>query len=110
MMWTRWVRRSKSAPARRSSPPENLGPFRKGQIGRDDQADLLVVLAEEAEEILGSCFCERDISEFVDEDQVAATDLSFQTTYLSLLPGLVVEVDQSGCGKRGDSLPLPTVC
>jgi hypothetical protein len=83
MMCTWWVRRSSRAPV---------------CVGRQDQAHLLVALAEEAKQMLRTVAVQWDVAQFVDDDQVRGVlllDLFFQLQDLPFLAGFRVEVGQT---------------
>ena len=51
---------------------EDLGPFSEGQIGGDDHRCLLIELGDQVKEQLAGVFGERQIAQFVEDDQVKA--------------------------------------
>lgn len=55
---------------------EDCDPFPELQIGRDDDAGLLVELADQMEEQRASGFGERDVAQLVDDDAVQGRQLS----------------------------------
>ena len=57
---------------------ERVGLVGERQIGGDDQAALFVAAAEEAEEVFGSGFVQRQVVQFVDHDQIGPRDAGFQ--------------------------------
>jgi len=79
---------------------QHLGPIRKRQIRRHNQAGLLVALAEEAEQVLGPHPVQRQIAELIHNDQIAPPDRLFQLQDRSFLTGLEIGVHQSGGGEE----------
>ena len=55
--------------------PQHLGPLFKGQVGRHDQAGALVSPADDVEQQLSSRFGERDVTRFVQQDEVLPVQL-----------------------------------
>src|SRR3954447_26580521 len=51
---------------------EHGRPFAKGEIGSDDDGCLLVEAADEVEQELPAGLCERQVAEFVEDDEVHA--------------------------------------
>ena len=49
---------------------EDLGPFTEGEVGGDDQAGALVEFAQEMEQQCAAGLRERQIAEFIENDQV----------------------------------------
>ena len=49
---------------------EHVGPFREAQVGGDDQAGLLVELAEQVEQQRTAGLAERQIAEFIEDDEI----------------------------------------
>ena len=87
---------------------EDLRPFREWKIGRHDQAGLLVAPAEEAEQMLGATAIQRDVTEFVDYDQVIAGDVLLQPQYLAFFPGFDVGVHQTRDREETDLVSAST--
>ena len=54
------------------SPAGPLPPIRKGEIGGDQQRRVLVELADQVEQQLAAGLAERQIAEFVDDDDIVA--------------------------------------
>ena len=57
---------------------EHGGPLVKGQIDRDQRAASVVSLAEDVELQLGPNHRERNIAEFVDDQQLEAGELTLK--------------------------------
>ena len=74
---------------------KHLGPIGKRQVRCHDQARLLIALTEEAEQVLGAHAIQRDIAQFIHNDQSTASDVLLQLQDRPLLPGLDVRVDQT---------------
>jgi hypothetical protein len=83
---------------------EDLRPLGEGQVGGYDDGGLFGSLCDHLEEQLGGDFGQRDIAEFIDDDQLHA-GLAGQHAPQTLLPLRFDElVDQrSGCGKAHSS-------
>jgi len=62
----------------RSGQAGVAGPFRERQVSCDDQAHLLVALAEESEQVLGPARVHRQVAQFVHDDQIPLADVAFQ--------------------------------
>jgi hypothetical protein len=54
---------------------EHAGPFAEGEIGGDDDRGALVELADEMEQQLAAGLGEREIAEFVEDDDVEASEI-----------------------------------
>ena len=93
---------------------ENLRPIGKGEIGCDQQRRVLIELADQVEQQLAASLAERQVAEFVDDDEIIAQQLLGQAAASAgglLLLELVDQIDQieessSSPGaddRRGDS-------
>src|SRR6266702_1810862 len=51
---------------------EDLGPFTEGQVGGDDQAAAFVAFGEDLEDELGGAVGQREVAEFVEDDELGA--------------------------------------
>ena len=51
---------------------EHLGPIGEGEIGGDQQRGVFVELADQVEQQLAARLAEREIAQFVDDDEVIA--------------------------------------
>ena len=51
---------------------EDTGPLTEGQVGGDDDRGALVEPADEMEQELTAGLCERQIAEFIEDDEVHA--------------------------------------
>ena len=54
---------------------EDLGPIGEGKIGGDEQRGVLIGLADQMEQELTAGLAEREIAEFVDDDEIVAQQL-----------------------------------
>ena len=87
---------------------EHLRPIGEGEIGGDEQRRVLVELADQVEQQLAAGLAERQIAEFVDDDEIVAQQLLGQPTAATgglLLLELIDQIDQveeaspgAGCG------------
>ena len=76
---------------------EHLWPIGEGEIGGDPAASVFIELADEMEEQLAAGLAERQIAEFVDDDEIVTQQLFAQpatTTSGLFLFQLVDEADQ----------------
>ena len=62
---------------------EGLRPIGEGEIGGDQQRGVLVELADQMEQQLSAGLAERQIAEFVDDDEVVAQQLLGQPAALA---------------------------
>jgi hypothetical protein len=51
---------------------EDLGPFAERQVGGDDQAAAFVAFGEDLEDELGGAVGQREVAEFVKDDELGA--------------------------------------
>jgi len=75
----------------------DLVPIGEGEIGGDQQRGVFVELADQVEQQLAARLAERQIAEFVDDDEIVAQQLlgqSAATTGGFLLLQLIDEIDQ----------------
>ena len=76
---------------------EYLRPIGEGEIGGDQQRGVFVEFADQVEQQLAARLAERQIAEFVDDDEIVAQQLLGQpatTTGGLLLLQLIDEIDQ----------------
>ena len=76
---------------------EHLGPIGEGEVGGDQQRGVLVELADEMEQQLPAGLAEREIAEFIDDDEIVAEQFLGQAAALArglLLFELVDEIDE----------------
>jgi hypothetical protein len=87
---------------------EDLGPLREGHIGGDDDGGLFGSLGDGLEEQFGGDFGERNVAEFIDEDQIHAGPAGQHSAQV-LLPLCLDElVDQRSGSRKAHSPTLPT--
>ena len=95
---------------------EHLGPIGEGKVGGDQQGGVLVELADQMEQQLATGLAERQIAEFVDDDEIMAQQLLCQPAAAAgglLLLELIDQIDQveeaspgataDDCGGDGDA-------
>ena len=76
---------------------EDLRPVSERQVGGDEQRRVLVKLADQMEQQLAAGLAERQVAEFVDDDDVVAQQRLSQpsaTTGRFLLLELIDQIDQ----------------
>ncbi len=76
---------------------EHLGPIGEGEIGGDQQRGVLVELADQMEQQLTAGLAERQIAQFVDDDEIVAQQVFGQAAAATgglLLLELVDQIDQ----------------
>jgi hypothetical protein len=85
---------------------EDRGPFGEAEIGGDDDAGALIELAQQVEEQGAAGGAERQIAEFIEDDEIgvdeAAGDLSSFALGLFLFEG----VDELDGGEEADPLVM----
>ena len=76
---------------------KHLGPIGKGEIGGDQQRGIFVELADQVEQQLAAGLAERQIAQFVDDDEIVAQQVLGQATAAAgglFLVELVDQIDQ----------------
>jgi hypothetical protein len=76
---------------------EHLGPIGEGEIGGDQQRGVFVELADQVEQQLAAGLAEREIAQFVDDDEIVAQQVLGHTTAATgglFLLELVDQIDQ----------------
>ena len=76
---------------------EDLRPIGEGEVGGDQQGGVFVELADQVEEQLSAGLTERQVAEFVDDDEIVAQQFLGETATATgglLLLQLVDEIDQ----------------
>jgi hypothetical protein len=76
---------------------EHLGPVGEGEVCGDQQGGVFVELADHVEEQLAAGLAEREIAQFVDDDEVIAQQVLREPTATAgglLLFELIDEIDQ----------------
>src|SRR3974390_3648605 len=81
-------------------------PFAKAEIGRDDDAGALVELAQQMEEQGSAGGAEREIAEFVEDDEVGVGQAPCDLSGLSLKLLLFEGVDELDGGEEPDALSV----
>ena len=87
---------------------EGGGPVGKGEIRGDDQARLLVALAEETEQMLRSRLVHGNVAQLVDHHGVKTAEARLEAKHLAFLPRFPVEIGQPGSGEESDPVAKPT--
>ena len=59
---------------------EHLWPISEGQVGSDQKRRVLIELTDQVEQQLATGLAERQIAEFVDDDQIVTQQLLGQST------------------------------
>ena len=93
----------------RASEPlgaEHAGPLVEGQVAGDDDRAALVALAEDLEQQLGTGLCERNVAQFVDDQQLVACELTLQAQQTLFIASFVKVVDQRRSGGEADRRPF----
>jgi len=85
---------------------EHGGPFAKAQIGRDDDAGPLVELAQQMEEQRSAGGAERQVAQFVQDDEVRVGKPSRNLSGPSLKLFLFEGVDEFDGGEEPDALAV----
>ena len=85
---------------------EHGGPFAEAQVRRDDDAGALVELAEQMEEQRPSGGAERQVAEFVEDDEVGIGEPAGDLPGLSLKLFLFESVDEFNGREEPDALAV----
>src|SRR5262249_10181225 len=88
-------------------PLEDLHPVPKGQVARHQQALALVALGEHLEQQLRPRTAERQVAQFVADQDVGPAQLLQEAFQLVLLLRLLQAVHQARRGEEPHPLPLP---
>src|SRR5262249_54106512 len=83
----------------------DLPPFSGGQIAGDEQALTFVGVGEDLKEQFGAAAAERQIAEFVADEQIDAVELTEQAIEAVLLMGLFQLIDQTGGSEEANASP-----
>src|SRR5271156_306401 len=81
-------------------------PLAKAEIGRDDNAGALVELAQQMEEQGSAGGAEREVAEFVEDDEVGVGEAPRDLSWLSLKLFLFEGVDEFDGGEEPDALAV----
>src|SRR5580692_262501 len=76
---------------------EHLGPIGEGEIGGDQQRGVFVELADQVEQQLSARLAERQVAQFVDDDEIVAQQVLSQATAAAgglFLLELIDQIDQ----------------
>src|SRR5277367_6988219 len=85
---------------------EHGGPLAEAEIGRDDDAGALVELAEQMEQQRAAGGAERQVAEFVEDDEVGIAEPACDLAGLSLVFFLFEGVDKFDGGEEPDALTV----
>ena len=85
---------------------EHGGPFAEAEIGRDDDAGALVELAQQMEEQRPAGGAERQVAEFVEDDEVGVGEPAGDLAGLSLVLFLFKGVDEFDGREEPDALAV----
>jgi hypothetical protein len=86
---------------------EDLAPVAEGQVAGDQQAGPLVAVGEDLEEQFGAAAAEREIPEFIAEEQVQLVELTQESVELVLLLGLLQTRDEVSGGEEAYAAAVP---
>ena len=84
---------------------EHAGPFAEGEIGGDDDGRSLVEPADEMEQQLAAGLGERQVAEFVEDDEVHPGQMLGDTTLPSVAGLDLQAVDEVAGGRNPKSYP-----
>ena len=87
---------------------KDLGPFLKGQVCGDHEAMMLIGPTDDFKEQFSSGLGERDISQFIDDQQMESLELFMHSLKSFLLPALHELSDQVGGGIEANGSTLGT--
>ena len=85
---------------------EDSCPFAEAQIGGDDDAGALVELAQQMEQQRPARSAERQVAEFVENDEVGVGEASGDLPGFSLVFFLFKGVDEFNRGEEPDALAM----
>ena len=85
---------------------KDLGPFLESQVGGHHKAVMLVGPTDDLEEQFRARPGERDISQFIDDQEMESLELFVQSLKPSFLPALHELSNQVGGGAEADSSSL----
>ena len=104
-MWQRWVRRSSSAVVI-FGVAEDARPFAEAEVGGDDDAGALVELAQQMEQQRAAGGAERQVAEFVEDDEVGVDEPCRDLAGFALVLFLFERVDEFDGGEEPDALAV----
>jgi len=76
---------------------EHVGPFREAQVGGNDQAGLLVQLAQQVKQQSTTDLAERQVAELIEDQQIDVYQPVGQSALLALELFLLEGVDELDC-------------
>src|SRR5271163_663532 len=85
---------------------EHGGPLAEAEIGRDDDAGALVELAQQMEEQGPAGGAERQVAEFVEDDEIGVGEPGGDLSWLALKLLLFESVDEFDGGEEPDALAV----
>ena len=86
---------------------EHLAPVAEGQVARDQQTLAFIAIREHLEEKFGPAAAERQVTEFVADDEIGPVELAQESVELALLLGLFQAIDQASRGEETDAISEP---
>lgn len=86
--------------------PKNRSPFREAQVGGDDDASALIELTQEMEEQSATRRAERQVSQFVKDDQIGMDEPVGDLSRLALGFFLFQRIDEFNGGEEADTLAV----
>src|SRR5882757_6259505 len=81
-------------------------PLAEAEIGRDDDAGALVELAEQMEEQRSAGGAERQVAQFVEDDEIGVGESRRNLSWLALKLLLFESVDEFDGGEESDALAV----
>ncbi len=85
---------------------EDARPVLERQVRGDDRRSTLVSLGEDLEQKLGTRRRQRNVAEFVDDQELDGLEVALQLQKTSLVAGFHELVDEGGGGREGDGEAL----
>ena len=85
---------------------EHLGPLAERQVGGDDQAAAFVALGEDLEDELGGAVGQREVAQFVEDDELGAGVAADDAAELAAALGFLELVREGGEGGEADAASL----
>ncbi len=89
---------------------EDLCPLAEGQVASDQQAASFVAVGKDLEQQFSARAAEREITEFVADQQIALVEPGQKTIEPVLLLRFLQASDQRGCGEEPHAATLSTGC
>jgi hypothetical protein len=88
--------------------PEYTGPFLKRQVRGNDRRAALMALAEDLEQQLRAGLRERDVAQFVDDQQLYGSKVLLQSEQAALVARFLELMDEAGGGSEDNRDPSLT--